>query len=127
MPSYFDPRDVGVLNVPASEADDTDLACFAEVPAGKSLNIYGLSAFLDGAGTASSTIEVVASDAATTPLCEVAIDGTGAAKDSSTTFPVTVTNSSATDSIFLRFRTNGATGAGADGQVLCHYMYPGVN
>lgn len=125
MPSYDKRRVVGILDIPASTNDNTNLQCFLEIPAGKTATIYGLSAFRDGAGTGSSTIEVVRSDAATTALCDIAIDGTGAVQ-SSDTFPIDVTNTSTTTSVFLRFRTNGATGAGADGQVFCQVSNPGA-
>lgn len=124
MAQYDKRRVVGVLDIPASTSDDTDLQCFAEVAPGKTAQIYGLSAFIDTAGTASSTIEVVRSDATGTALCEVAIDATGAAKDSSTTFPVEVKNTG-TSSVFLRFRANGATGGSADGQVFCQVSNEG--
>jgi len=125
MAQYDKRRIVGTLDIPQSASDNTNQICFAEVAPGKTAQIYGLSAFIDVAGTASSTIEVVRSDAATTALCEVAIDATGAAKDSSTTFPVTVANTG-TSSIYLRFRTNGGSGASVDGQVFCQVSNEGV-
>jgi hypothetical protein len=125
MSKYAGPRLVVNKTILASQADNTNLDTLTLLPAGKEVEIYGMEAGIRVAsGTASATVEVVRSSAPTTALCEVAIDAAGAVT-STDTFPITVTNTTATDQ-YLLLRANGATHADIVGEVIVHLSYPGV-
>ncbi|RMH37999.1 MAG: hypothetical protein D6694_12780 [Gammaproteobacteria bacterium] len=104
-------------------ADNTNLAAACIVPAGKEIEIYNLQSFITTGSGASDTIELVRSDDATTPLCDVDINTTGV-NESSASFPIVVSNTGSSD-IALVFRSNGALGSPV-GSVIAHFSKPAI-
>lgn len=121
---YADRRRVSSFKVGASINDDTVIG-YMIVPAGKEIEIYGLkSVTVTKSPTANAKIELINGS---TVLASVAItqnNGT-VSKDSTTTFPVRVTNTGASDAV-LKIQTDQATGTGCDVQVEVHHSDAGV-
>lgn len=112
MPAYDGKRVVASHELPAAASDNVNMKAFYEIKAGEQCTLYRLSALVLTVD-AGVSIEVVRSDALTTPLASVSIATSGAAVDSSGQ-PQLITNTGST-SVFLLFRTAGAidTGVGS--------------
>ena len=107
----------------ASASDDATIGAAFILPAGKTSTIYSFESFITA--DSGTSLEIVRSDAPTTALATVGINDTGVNKDSSTSFPVTVRNTTASD-IAVVFRAAGALTGGADGTAFVSYSDPGA-
>jgi len=113
-------------DVPASTADDADLASFI-VPAGREVSLYKFSYVSLGRPSSGAAVKLEVVSSANNNLIDLnasAVEGT--IVDSADTLPHRIVNSTGADAYF-KIRTDGAFTSAGKGKFELHLDYPDVN